>query len=205
MAKKKVTRKKSAKPTKRDKAVRTARSPVPNGLYDFIMSDPTLAEVNKIIGEEVKKARLTKLEEWYLDKHSCLLRDSELEINIEDKDDVENESADHVGTSSEDEVEERLSEAIVGDKPKTHDNCLSRCVEPVLSFGKEAPGQEERPMDPKTVRKLEKELLQAIADVILRLGLEEAAAPAISSHDGNDGQGGDGGVRDGGRELPCPK
>lgn len=110
---KKVAKKKAAKPTKRDKAVQAARDLLHNGLYDLVMSAPTLAEANKIIEEEVKEARRTMLEEWYRDNPEDLVEDSGTEIDIEKEDEVENESADYVGTLSDEEIDERLSEGII--------------------------------------------------------------------------------------------
>lgn len=110
---KKVAKKKTAKPTKRDKAVAAARNQFHEGLYDLIMSAPTLASANKIIEEEVKEARRTMLEEWYRDNPDDLLEDSDLAIDIEDTDDVENQSADYVGSLSDEEVDERLSDGII--------------------------------------------------------------------------------------------
>ena len=52
-------------------------------------------------------------------------------------------------------------------------------------------------MDPKTVRKLETALEKPIVDVIGRLG-PEPAAPALSWHCADDGQGSGGRLRSGG-------
>ena len=72
------------------------------------MSASSLFEANQIITEELKKARRTMLEEWYRDNPEDLLEDSGWEIDIKDKDDVLNQSADFVGGLSDDEVEDQL-------------------------------------------------------------------------------------------------
>jgi hypothetical protein len=104
--------KKLGKPTKRDKAVEAAREKLYDGLYAVVMSAPSLVDARNIIEKELKAIHRTMLEEWYRDNPEDLIKDSEWEIDIKDKDDVANQAADFVGSMDDEEIDQCLMEYI---------------------------------------------------------------------------------------------
>ena len=50
-------------------------------------------------------------------------------------------------------------------------------------------------MDPKTVEKLEGKIEEAVAEIIVGMGLKRSAAPALPPHHAPDGESRSGGLR----------
>lgn len=100
------------KPTKRDKAIEAARNQLHDGLHAVVMSAPSLVDAKNIIEQEVKNIRRTMLEEWYRDNPEDLVKDSELEIDIKDKDDVANQAAEFVAGMDDEGIDQWLMEYI---------------------------------------------------------------------------------------------
>jgi len=88
--------------------IQAARRHLRDALYGVFTSASTLSDADEIIEGALREARRTMLEEWYRDNPDDLAEDSGWDINTDDPDDVENQSADYVGSMSDEEVIETL-------------------------------------------------------------------------------------------------